>query len=312
MRYRPQDSMKAPRFTGPRTFMRLPAISTLEEVDVAVIGVPTDSAVSFRSGARFGPEGIRSASILLRDFNPILDVSVPEVLSMVDYGDAPTVPGYHLESLSRIQSFLEPIYSRGVVPLILGGDHSLTIASLRAAATARGRVAVVHIDAHADVLDDYYGVSHFHGTVFRRAVEEGLVDPAHSVQAGMRGSLHPSDRLGGAALGYEVLWWEELRQMSPDEFGSAVRRRVGDLPVVVSFDIDFVDPAFAPGTGTPEPGGPTSYEALSYLRALGSMNYVGLECVEVAPSLDPTGSTVALASSVCFELLSLLALSRRP
>jgi len=311
MRYGPQDSMQAPRFTGPRTFMRLPSKATLEDVDVAVVGVPTDSAVSFRPGARFGPEGIRSASILLRDYNPILEVSVPEVLSMVDYGDAPTVPGYHLESLARIESFLSPIQAAGVVPLVLGGDHSLTIASLRAAAATHGPVAVVHIDAHADVLDSYYGVAHFHGTVFRRAVEEGLVDPSCSLQAGMRGSLHPGDLLGGAAFGYEVIWWEELRQMSPEQFGQAVRRRVGDRPVVVSFDIDFVDPAFAPGTGTPEPGGPTSYEALSYVRSLGAMNYVGLECVEVAPSLDPTGVTLNLASSVCFELLSLLALSRR-
>jgi agmatinase len=302
--------MRAPRFSGVRTFMRLPHVETLEDVDAVVLGVPTDSAVSYRSGARFGPEAIRSASVLLRDYNPILGVDVPDVLSMVDYGDAPTVPGHHQETLERVVRFLSPIYAHGVVPVILGGDHSLVIAELRAAAAAAGELAVVHFDAHADVLDDYYGVKHFHGTVFRRAVEEGLVDPSCSIQVGMRGSLHPDDLRGGAALGYEVIWWEQLRQLSPAELGARVRARVGDRPVIVSFDIDFVDPAFAPGTGTPEVGGPTSHEALSYLRALGPLDYRGFDCVEVAPPFDPTGVTSILASVACFEMLSLLALSR--
>jgi agmatinase len=303
--------MRAPRFTGVRTFMRLPSAQTLDDVDAVVVGVPTDSAVSYRPGARFGPEAIRSASVLLRDHNPILDVNVPDVLSMVDYGDAPTIPGYHQQTLEQVQRFLEPIYARGVVPLVLGGDHSLTMAELRAAAASFGRLAVIHFDAHGDVLDDYYGVKHFHGTVFRRAVEEGLVDPARSIQIGMRGTLHPDDRVAGESLGYQVIWWEQLRQTAPSDLAALVRSRVGAQPVVLSFDIDFVDPAFAPGTGTPEVGGPTSYEALSYLRALGPLDYRGFDLVEVAPVLDPTGITSALASSVCFEMLSLLALTRR-
>ncbi|TGK15677.1 agmatinase [Leptospira fluminis] len=308
--YLPLNSMKAPRFTGVRTFMRLPNLAVLEDVDVAVVGVPMDSAVSFRSGARFGPEAIRSASVLLRDYNPVLKVNVPEVLSMVDYGDAPVVPGYHEESLYRVQNFLEPIYEAGVVPLILGGDHSLTMAELRALAAVRGPVSVVHIDAHGDVLDNYYGVRHFHGTVFRRAVEEGLVDPSRSVQIGMRGTLHPNDLGSGEGLGYRVISWEELNLLSPAELGNIVKERVGDHPVALSFDIDFLDPAFAPGTGTPEPGGPSTYQAFQFLRALGPLNYCSFDCVEVSPPYDPTGITAINASAVCFELLSLLALRR--
>jgi len=309
--YRPMNSMQAPRFTGVRTFMRLPCLETLEDIDVAVVGIPTDSAVSYRSGARFGPEAIRSASILLRDFNPALDVNVTDVLSMVDYGDAPVVPGYHEETLERVQAYLEPIYRAGVVPLILGGDHSLTMAELRALAKVRGPVSVIHIDAHGDVLDTYYGVKHFHGTVFRRAVEEGLVDPATSVQIGMRGSVHPSDVGAAQKLGYTVVTWDKLADMTPEELGALVRAKVQDRPVAVSFDIDFLDPAYAPGTGTPEPGGPSSYQAFRYLRALGPLNYCSFDCVEVAPHYDPSGATSITASVVCFELLSLLALRRQ-
>lgn len=312
MHYRPADSMRAPRFTGVRTFMRLPAVPTLDDVDAVVVGVPTDSAVSFRSGARFGPAAIRDASILLRDYNKALDVNVPKTLSMVDYGDAPTVPGYHEETLRRVEEFLRPIYDRDVVPMILGGDHSLVMAEFRALAGALGGpFAVVHFDAHADVLDDYYGVKHFHGTMFRRGVEEGLIDPSRSVQVGMRGTLHPGDEAAGASLGYQVFWYDDLVTMTPAAFGEAVRRRVGDMPVLVSFDIDFIDPAYAPGTGTPEVAGPSSHEALAYLRALGPLDYRSFDLVEVSPPYDPAGVTSLVASVACFEMLSLLALRRR-
>jgi agmatinase len=303
--------MAAPRFTGIRTFMRLPHLTALDEVDAVITGVPTDSAVGYRSGARFGPEAIRSASILLRDHNPALGVNVVETLSMADYGDAPTVPGYHRETLERVEAFLAPVYERGVVPLVLGGDHSLVIAELRAAASVHGALSLVHVDAHPDVLDDYYGIEHFHGTVFRRAAEEGVVDPAHSIQVGMRGSVHaPGDLEAGRELGYEVIPWHELAVMTPDALGERVRRRVGDRPAALSFDIDFVDPAFAPGTGTPEIGGPTSWQALEYVRALGPLRWVSFDCVEVSPPFDPSGVTAIAAAGFCFEMLSLLALSR--
>jgi agmatinase len=312
VRYGPADSSQTPRFSGPRTFMRLPLRESLEDVDVAVIGVPTDDAVSFRSGARFGPEGIRSASVLLRPYNPGQAIDVTSHLSMIDHGDAPTVPGYHEETLRRIQAFLEPVHAAGVTPLCMGGDHSMVLAELRAAAATHGRLALVHLDAHADVWDSYYGARYFHGTVFRRAAEEGLVDPAASVQAGMRGTLYGAeDEREPARLGYEAIPWAQLEAMTPAEYGDRVRARVGDRPAFLSFDIDFVDPAFAPGTGTPEVGGPTSSQALSYLRALHGIDFRGFDCVEVAPAYDPSAITSWLAATVCHEMLSLLALRAR-
>src|SRR5688500_14246548 len=231
MHHRPADSSKTPRFTGPRTFMRLPHVTDLAGVDVAVCGIPTDDAVSFKSGARFGPEAIRSASVLLRPYNPRLKVDVVERLSMVDFGDAPTVPGYHVETLGRIEAFLAPVHEAGVVPLCLGGDHSMVLAELRAAARTHGPLALVHLDAHADVWDQYYGAKYFHGTVFKRAVEEGLIDPARSVQAGMRGTLYGAgDVEAPRALGFEAIYMEELETLSPEQYGERVRARVGDGP----------------------------------------------------------------------------------
>jgi agmatinase len=313
MRYGPADSSVTPRFSGPRTFMRLPHVETLEGVDVAILGIPTDDAVSFKSGARFGPEGIRSAAALLRPYNPHLRVDVTEHLSMVDYGDSPTVPGYHEQTLERIEAFLQPIHAAGVTPLCLGGDHSMVLAELRAAASVHGPLALVHLDAHADVWDSYYGARYFHGTVFRRAVEEGLVDPLASVQAGMRGTLYGADDVEAPRLlGYDAIYWDELETLTPDQYGDRVRARVGDRPAYLSFDIDFVDPAFAPATGTPEVGGPSSGQALAYLRALTGIDFRGFDCVEVAPVYDqPANITAWVAASACFEMLSLLAL-RRP
>lgn len=307
--------MTQPRIaSGPRTFMRLPWVDDLiavaDEVDVAAIGVPTDSAVSYRSGARFGPEAIRAASVLLRDHNPATGIDITELLSMVDAGDAPVVPGYHELTLQRLEEHLSPVYRAGIVPLLLGGDHSLAMAEMRALAGAVGPISVVHFDAHGDVLDDYYGVKHFHGTMFRRAVEEELVDPSRSIQAGMRGSVHPDDVKAGEALGYDVVWWPELALMTPAEFGRRVRERVGDRPVMVSFDIDFLDPAYAPGTGTPEIGGPTSYQAIQFIRALGPLDYRSIDIVEVAPPYDHSDITSHAAAVIAFELLGQLAANK--
>ena len=311
MHHRPADSSQTPRFTGPRTFMRLPHVTDLDGVHVAICGVPTDDAVSFRSGARFGPEAIRSASVLLRPYNPRLEVDVVERLSMVDYGDSPTVPGYHLETLARIEEFLRPVHEAGVVPLCLGGDHSMVLAELRAAHAVHGPLALVHLDAHADVWDQYYGVKYFHGTVFKRAAEEGLIDPARSVQAGMRGTLYGAgDVAAPRELGFEAIYMEELETLTPDEYGDRVRARVGDAPAFLSFDVDFVDPAFAPGTGTPEVGGPSSAQAMALLRALTGIDFRGLDCVELSPPYDPAGTTAWLAASACHEMLSLVALRR--
>jgi len=292
--------------------MRVPHVRELEDVDVAVVGIPTDDAVSFRSGARFGPEAIRSASVLLRKYNPNLRVDVAERLSIVDWGDAPTVPGYTLESLERTRAAIEEIARAGVVTLCLGGDHTVLLAELRALAAVHGPLALIQLDAHHDLWDEYFGQKVFHGSVVRRAVEEGLIDPARSVQAGLRGSLYgPEDAAMPRDLGLLGLSYEELAALGPGEFSMRVRERVEHAPCFLSFDIDFVDPAFAPGTGTPEVGGPSSREALTYVRSLAGLDFRAFDCVEVSPPYDPAGVTALLAANACFEMLSLLAL-RRP
>jgi len=310
-RYGPPDAFETPRFSGPRTFMRLPHVEDLHEVDVAVVGIPSDGAQVFRSGSRFGPEAIRSASVMLRNYNPILDVDVSGRLSLVDYGDVPTVPGSTADSLERSAAALAEVAGAGVVTLGLGGDHTVLLAELRALAVVHGPLALVQLDAHHDVWDEYFGQKLFHGSVVRRAAEEGLLDPARSVQAGMRGSLTAkADAALPAELGFDALSYEALTELGPEAFAERVRARVGDAPCFLSFDVDFVDPAFAPGTGTPEVGGPSSREALAYLRALTGLDFRGFDCVEVSPPYDPSGVTAFLAANACFEMLSLLALRR--
>jgi agmatinase len=248
---------------------------------------------------------------MLRNYNPILDVDVCERLSLVDYGDVPTVPGSTSDSLERSAAGLAEVAAAGVVVLGLGGDHTVLLAELRALAGLHGPLALVQLDAHHDAWDEYFGQKLFHGSVVRRAAEEGLVDPARSVQAGMRGSLTAKgDATLPSELGFDALPYEELAELGPEGFGKRVRARVGDAPCFLSFDVDFVDPAFAPGTGTPEVGGPSSREALAYVRALAGLDFRGLDCVEVSPPYDPTGVTAFLAANACFEMLSLLALRR--
>ncbi len=310
-RYGPPDAFAIPRFAGPRTFMRLPHVTDLDGVDVAVVGVPIDGAMVYRPGARFGPEAIRSASVMLRNYNPIVRVDVPARLSLVDYGDVPTVPGYTLESLDRAREALDPVVRAGVTTLCLGGDHTILLAELRALAAVHGPLALVQLDAHHDVWDEYFGQKIFHGSVVRRAVEEGLVDPGRSVQAGIRGSLvEERDAELPRELGIDVLSYEELAALGPGGLDRRVHDRVGPAPCFLSFDIDFVDPGFAPGTGTPEVGGPSSREALAFVRSLAGLDLRGLDCVEVSPPYDPAGVTAFLAANACFEMLSLLAVVR--
>jgi agmatinase len=310
-RYGPPDAFVTPRFSGPRTFMRLPHVTDLDGVDVAIVGVPTDGAVVFRSGARFGPEGIRSASVMLRNYNPMLRVDIVDKLSLVDYGDVPTVPGSTEDSLSRSAEALAEIAGAGVTTLCLGGDHTILLAELRALAAVHGPLALVQLDAHHDLWDEYFGQRLFHGSVVRRAVEEGLVDPGRSVQAGLRGSLAAAtDADLPRKYGIDGIPYEELAALGPGGFSARVRDLVGDGPCFLSFDVDFVDPAFAPGTGTPEVGGPSSREALTYVRSLAGLDFRGFDCVEVSPPFDPAAVTAFVAANVCFEMLSLLALRR--
>jgi agmatinase len=310
--HQPPDALAAPRFTGPRTFARLPHLTTLADVDCAVFGMPWDGGTSFRSGARFGPEAIRSASGMIRTYNPVQKVQVFGALSVVDHGDAPTAPGYIEETLTRIEQYVAPIAAAGVVPLGMGGDHSVTLAELRALAAAHGPLGLVQLDSHTDLWDAYNGLPYGHGTVFRRAIEEGMVDPARVIQAGMRGSLYGAeDEALPGTLGVETIPWTELAELTPAAFAARVRERLGDGPAFCTFDVDFVDPAFCPGTGTPEVGGPTSHEALGYLRALRDVRFVGFDVVEVAPTYDAAGQVTALfAANALFEMLSLVVMRR--
>lgn len=310
-RYAPPDPFETPRFSGPRTFMRLPYVRELDDVDVAVVGVPTDGAVVYRTGARFGPEAIRSVSVMLRQYNPLLQVDVVERLSVVDYGDVPTVPGSTADSLERSAAAIEEVARAGVTTLCLGGDHTVLLAELRALAAVHGPLALVQLDSHHDLWDEYFGQKLFHGSVVRRAVEETLIDPARSIQAGLRGSLTAREDVDlPRRFGLDALTYEELAALGPGGFSARVRDRVGDGPCFLSFDIDFVDPAFAPGTGTPEVGGPSSREALTYVRSLAGLDFRGFDCVEVSPPYDPAGVTAFVAANACFEMLSLLALRR--
>ncbi len=271
-----------------------------------------NTSATFKVGARFGPEAIRSASVLLRPYNPELDVHVFATLSCIDYGDAPVAPGFIHESHAAITATLRPLAEARVVTLSLGGDHSVALPELRALAAVYGPLALVQFDSHGDLWDSYYGGQKYtHGTPFRRAVEEGLILPEWSVQLGMRGPLYgPEDLQMARDMGFAVLTTTELLARSPQEIGDLVRARVGDRPAFLSFDIDFFDPAYAPGTGTPEVGGPTSFQGLAYLRACTGVRWVGGDVVEVLPALDHGQITAHLAAQVGYEFLSLVALAR--
>jgi agmatinase len=310
--YEPTDALLSPRFTGPRTFARLPHVPGVTDADCAVFGMPWDGAATFRGGARSGPEAIRSASALLRPYNPAQGVPVFGRLSVADAGDAPTVPGYIEETLAGIEEFVHGLASAGQITLGMGGDHSVTLAELRALKRIHGPLGLVHLDAHGDIWDEYFGKPYNHGTVFRRALEEGLIDPARTVQAGMRGSLYAaSDSDLAGELGLDAIPWEELWSMEPEAFGDRVRARLGDGPAFFTFDVDFVDPAFCPGTGTPEVGGPTSHHALRLLRALHGVDFRGFDAVEVSAPYDGPGQpTALLAATVLYEMLGLVSARR--
>jgi agmatinase len=312
--YEPWDALKAPRFTGPRTYARLPYVKELDGVHAAVFGIPWDGGASFRGGARFGPEGVRSASGMIRTYNPVQKVQVFGALSTIDYGDAPTAPGYIEQTLERVEAFVRPIAESEALPVAIGGDHSMTLAELRALAAVHGPLGLVHLDSHMDLWDTYFdGLRYSHGTLFRRALEEGILDPSRVLQAGMRGPLYgEADEEIPGALGVETIPWVELVELTAAELAERARARLGTGPAFLSLDVDFVDAAFCPGTGTPEVGGPTSFEALTYLRALTGMRFVGFDVVEVAPAYDGPGQVTALfAANAVFEMLSLITVARR-
>jgi len=310
-RYVPEDSLKSPRFIGIPTFARLPNLRVTEDVDLAVVGVPFDTGVSFRAGGRFGPNAIRSASVLIRGHNPVLEVHPFRVLSCVDYGDVAIIPGYIERSYEVIEREIAPLVEKGIVPLLLGGDHSVTLPHLRATRSV-GPVAVVVFDAHTDAWDTFFGEKYNHGTWMRRAIEEGLVDVEHSIEVGLRGSVYAPEDWTSLANELHLAYTptHEILTKDLEVTADLIRKRVAGRPTFISFDIDVVDPGFAPGTGTPEAGGLSSFQALQILRALTGIDFVGFDLVEVIPAYDPAGATATLAANIAFEMISLVALRR--
>lgn len=310
----PTDSLETPRFCGVPTFMRLPMASDLGQLDAAIIGLPSDSGAPFRTGARFGPNAVRAMSIMLRPINPYRnDINIFETLRCADAGDAATVPGYEIECLERIEQAVYALSSAGVVPCGIGGDHSVTLAELRAVAKVHGPLALVQFDSHSDTWDKYFADKRYSaGTPFRRAVEEELVDPSHSIQVGLRGSLfRTSDITQSLDLGYEVFTTDQMFELGIKEMAQRIAERTAGRPTFITFDMDFVDPAFAPGVQTPEAGGPSAREALLLLRALKGINMVGCDVTEISPMYDGPGQiTSLLGATVMAELLALLASER--
>ena len=309
--YGPPDAARAPRYTGIRTFARCPASTDWERAHVAVVGVPFDTATSYRPGPRFGPAALRDQSQLVRPFHPALGIDVFATLSVIDGGDLDVTPGNAQRTAAQIADGLEPVLEAGAVALVLGGDHSIVLGELRAHARRHGPLGVVLLDAHADTWDAYYGERYFHGTPFRRALEEGLIDPRRSLLAGMRGPLYAASDLDEPrSWGFEIVPCDELRTWTPAEYGARVRERLGAGPAYLSFDIDVLDPAFAPGTGTPEVAGLTPHEALGFLRALAGVRFAGFDLVEVSPPYDGPGQVTALnGAAIAYDMLALVAVA---
>ncbi len=289
-----------------------PGVGSFDPTSPAVMGFPFDTGATFRVGARFGPAAIRSMSVALRPYNPHFRIDLFKYCSAVDYGDLPTVPGAIEESNRRATAALTPLVRAGVVPIVLGGDHSISLPELRAIAEVHGPVALVHYDAHTDTYDEYFGQRYTHGTTFRRAIEEGLIDTEHSVQLGQRGSLYGErDWQYSRDAGLEIIPWEDVVAQGRAAVAERVKARVGQTKAFFSFDVDFVDPAYAPGTGTIEIGGPTSAEALDLVRRIEGLNFVAFDVVEVIPMLDPSQTTAALAANIAYEFMTFVALQKR-
>lgn len=304
-----------PRFCGISTFMRLPHTRELDGVDVAIVGAPFDSDGAFRIGSRFGPEAVRSqAKLCLRNHHIYHNISPLDHITAIDYGDCAVMPGSVERSYELIEHDVLPIFQSRAVPIAIGGDHAVSLPLLRAAAKEYGKLSLVHFDAHLDTGDIYYNeMKYNHGTQFRRAVEEGLVAPEHSIQVGMNGTIYPEmTRDGSEALGYSVITMDEADALGPDRVAEAIRERAGNQPVFVSFDIDIMDVSVAPGSGAPEVGGYLTRDMLKILRSLGALDIIGMDMVEVNPLYDHSGMTAILAANFIFEFIALIALNRKP
>ncbi|WP_299560992.1 agmatinase [uncultured Mycolicibacterium sp.] len=300
----PVDPQVQPRYAGWTTFARLPRLEDVAHAEVAVVGVPFDSAVTYRPGARFGPNAIRQGSRLVRGYNPELDIAPFQECQFADAGDIACNPFDIGAAVDQVSAELTALLSKGTRAVVLGGDHSIALPSLRAAAAVNGPVALVHFDAHLDTWDTYFGADITHGSPFRRAYEEGLLLD-RNMHVGVRGSIYDKqDLVEDARFGFSVITCRQISGMTSDDIVDRICERVGDAPVYVSVDIDVLDPAHAPGTGTPEAGGMTSRELLEVIRGLDRVNLVGADVVEVSPAYDHAEITAIAAANVTWELLS--------
>lgn len=302
------DPLTRPRYTGLPTFMRAPYREDLQGVDIGLAGVPFDGGVTNRTGARHGPREMRNQSSMMRKMNQSSGISPHEICRVADIGDAWVSSPFHLEtSLDEIEAFYKKVHAAGILPVSAGGDHSVTLPIFRAIAKDRP-VGLVHFDAHCDTGDDYLGSKFHHGAPFRRAVEEGLLDPKRTIQIGIRGSLNDPDVWKFSHdSGMRVVYMEEFYELGYRKVVEEARRIVGDGPTYISFDVDGLDPVYAPGTGTPEVGGFTTMEAQFMIRGLRGLNLVGGDVVEVAPPFDPTGNTALVGATMMFEILCVVA-----
>ena len=302
------DPMSAPRYTGIATFMRTPLVLDPSKLDIALIGVPFDGGAENRPGQRHGPREIRNMSSLLRSVHHVTRVNPYALCRVADMGDVPLTNAFHLEaSHADIADFYRKVHAAGAVPLSAGGDHSITLPILRSIA-ADSPVGLVHIDAHTDTCDEELGSRFAHGTPFRRAVEEGLLDPERTVQIGIRGAQNSEEGWTfSLEAGMRVIYMEEFTLLGVEAAIAETRHVVGDGPTYVSFDVDSLDPAFAPGTGTPEVGGMTTIEAQALLRGLRGVDLVGGDVVEVSPPFDLSGNTALVGATMMYEILCVLA-----
>ncbi len=301
----PVDASLVPRYAGIATFARLPRLEDVKRADIAVVGVPFDSGVSYRPGARFGPAHVREASRLLRPYNPVQDVEPFSSQQVVDAGDIAANPFNITEAVAQIQAAAAELSADGKRLVVIGGDHTIALPLLRVVAERHGPVAVLHFDAHLDTWDTYFGAPVTHGTPFRRASEEGLIDLTASLHVGIRGPLYSRDDLrDDERLGFAIIASHEFETEGLPRAIERMLARLGDRPVYLSIDIDVLDPAHAPGTGTPEAGGMTSRELLAMIRALRGVNLVGADVVEVAPAYDHAQITAVAASHVAYEIIS--------
>ena len=305
----PLDGMKVPRFAGPATFARLPSRAEVERVDVGILGLPYDNGVTYRPGARFGPSGIRQASRLLRPYHPGLDVLPFEPHQVADCGDVACTPFDIPQALAEMEAGVAELLATGARVIALGGDHTVALPMLRAVSKQLGGpVALVHFDAHLDTWDAHFGQRYTHGSPFRRAAEERLFDSERSLHVGIRGPIFgPGDLAADAELGFRIVDCDQVAEKGPAWTAERIRERVGEGPVYLSIDIDVLDPAFAPGTGTPEAGGLSSRELLQVLRGLKGLRLASADLVEVAPAYDHAEVTGIAAAHLVYELLGLMA-----